>query len=110
MKCTHLAERIERLRPDASARDVARLCLLLTNTSRDVSDFRDDRVLTAAWREMDLRLRTATDQHQAMTEDLEGLVCSSDHEEQTWRLIRAFKVQSQILQLYLGGSVSERGS
>ena len=111
MKCTNLAERIERLRPGASVRDVARLCLLLTNSSHNVDELSDDGVLATAWNEMDLRLRSATDQHAAMTEDLECLETSDPRGftlAQIWRLIRTIKVQSQILQLYIGGPVLKR--
>jgi hypothetical protein len=96
------------LQPDAGARDVARLCLLLANTSDDVSKLDDDNLLTTAWREAALRLQAATDQHAAMTEDLESLAQSDPREftpDQIWVLIRAIKVQGQILQLYLGEPV-----
>jgi hypothetical protein len=108
MTCQQLAYRIENLQPDAGVRDVARLCLLLANTSDDVTKLDDDRQLTAAWREASLRLQAATDQHAAMTEELELLARSDPREftpEQIWVLIRAIKVQGQILQLYLGEPV-----
>jgi hypothetical protein len=105
MKCTDLARRIERLRPGSDARDVARLCLLLTNAANDLADFEDDVALASAWKEMDLRMQAATDQHAAMTEELECLARSDPQKftpGQIWILIRAIKVQSQILQLYVG--------
>ncbi|MGE0756333.1 MAG: hypothetical protein AB7F89_23310 [Pirellulaceae bacterium] len=105
MKCTDLARRIERLRPGAEARDVARLCLLLTNSADDLAALGEDERLTEAWKEMDLRLQAATDQHAAMTEELECLARSDPQRfsaEQVWILIRAIKVQSQILQMYIG--------
>jgi len=109
MTCHHLAHRIQQLQPDAGARDVARLCLLLTNLSDDVSKLvEDDALLTQTWREASLRLQAATDQHAAMTEELESLARSDPREftpEQIWVLIRAIKVQGQILQLYLGEPV-----
>ena len=107
MKCTDLAERIERLRPGAEVRDVARLCLLLCNARRDLKDLADDTSLASAWKEMDLRMQLATDQHAAMTEELESLARSDPRKfnpEQVWILIRAIKVQSQILQMYVGES------
>jgi hypothetical protein len=108
MTCQQLAHHIQRLQPDAQARDVARLCLLLTNATDDVSKFDSDRELTSAWREAGLRLQLATDQHAAMTEELESLADSDPCEftpDQIWILIRAIKVQGQILQLYLGEPV-----
>ncbi len=105
MKCAELAERIEKLQPDADTRDVARLCLLLSNGAQPVDHLSDDAKLTRAWKEMGLRLQAATDQHAAMTEELERLAKSDPKKftpDQIWILIRAIKVQSQILQLYIG--------
>ncbi len=105
MNCHDLAARIELLQPEAMPRDVARLCLLLTNFVDDIGDLEDEDHLSQAWQEMGIRLQAATDQHAAMTEDLEELAQrdpSSFSLEQVWILIRAIKVQSQILQLYVG--------
>jgi len=105
MNCQELAGRIESLQPGAEARDVARLCLLLTNATQDVTRLQDDHFLTKTWREMGLRLKAATDQHAAMTEELESLAKSDPQQfspQQIWVLIRAIKVQSQILNLYVG--------
>jgi hypothetical protein len=105
MKCTELATRIEKLQPEADAGDVARLCLLLNNSPQDFGDLTDDDILTQAWKEMSLRLQAATDQHAAMTDELEQLAKSDPKKfssDQIWILIRAIKVQSQILQLYIG--------
>ena len=76
MNCAELAERIKRLHPEAASRDVARLCLLLANTADDVSCYEDNAALPAAWKEIGLRLQAATDQHAAMTEELESLARS----------------------------------
>ena len=108
MKCAELAERIEELQPGADTRDVARLCLLLSNGTYPVENLTDTQVLTQAWKEMGLKLQAATDQHAAMTEELECLARSDPQKfepEQIWVLIRAIKVQSQILQLYVGDPV-----
>jgi hypothetical protein len=105
MKCDQLAVRLEELQPEADIRDVARLCLLLSNSREDVAELEDDQLLVEAWKEMGLRLQAATDQHAAMTEELELLARSDPRKfspEQIWVLIRAIKVQSQVLQLYLG--------
>ena len=110
MNCQELASRIERLQPGADARDVARLCLLLTNSTENYDELADDRTLTAVWREMGLRLQAATDQHAAMTDDLETLARTDPQRftpQQIWVLIRAIKVQSQILQLYVGEPAME---
>ena len=108
--CHDLAAHIERLQPEAMPRDVARLCLLLVNFVDDIARFEDDAALSRAWQEMSIKLQAATDQHAAMTEDLEVLANSNPRNftlEQIWTLIRAIKVQSQILQLYVGRTPSQ---
>ena len=105
LNCQTLASRIEAMQPQAEIRDVARLCLLLSNAVNDVDRLTDDSALKSAWKEMGLRLQAATDQHAAMTEELEMLAKSDPRQftpDQIWVLIRAIKVQSQILQLYVG--------
>lgn len=106
MNCTELAQRIQDLEPAASAQDVARVCLLLANqNAQRLEALRDEDRLRRAWSETSLKLQAATDQHAAMTQELEDLA-SSDPEkydrDQVWVLIRAIKVQSQVLQLYVG--------
>lgn len=105
MNCKELAQRIEQLQPEADTRDVARICLLLSNAVDNIEQLTDEDRLTDAWKEMGLRLQLATDQHAAMTEELEDLARSDPQKfssDQIWILIRAIKVQSQVLQLYLG--------
>jgi hypothetical protein len=105
MNCQRLAARIQALDPTADIREVARTCLLLCNTLESLDTLQDDQTLADAWRELGLKLQLATDQHAAMTEELEQLARSDPegfNKEQVWVLIRAIKVQSQVLQLYLG--------
>lgn len=105
MNCQKLAACIENLQPQAMPRDVARLCLLLTNFVPNTETLQDESQLTEAWQQMGLRLQAATDQHAAMTEELETLSQSDPEKfspDQVWVLIRAIKVQSQVLQLYVG--------
>ena len=107
MKCTDLARCIERIRPEAHPRDVARLCLLLANGCSNLDELGNDAALISAWKEMELRMQAVTDQHAAMTEELDN-VARSDPKRftpaQIWMLIRVIKVQSQMLQLYVGQS------
>ena len=105
MSCAELAEQIERLQPSAAPQDVARLCLLLTNSVDELEALREQRSLHDAWKRTGLKLQVATDQHAAMTEELEELAASdpkSFTQDQIWILIRAIKVQSQVLQMYVG--------
>ncbi|QDU94982.1 hypothetical protein [Lignipirellula cremea] len=110
MNCQQLAERIGEIQPGAAPGDVARLCLLLSNAVEDLSDLEDGEYLNKAWREIGLRLQAASDQHAAMTEELEDLARSDPRKftpDQIWILIRAIKVQSQVLQFYVGNTVLE---
>jgi hypothetical protein len=105
MTCQDLAARIQKIQPAAVPRDVARLCLLLTNLVDDVATLEDERRLAEAWKQTGLRLQAATDQHAAMTQELERLAQSDPEKftpDQIWVLVRAIKVQSQVLSLYVG--------
>ena len=105
ISCGELAQQIERLQPNAAPQDVARLCLLLTNSADDLETLREPHALHDAWKRTGLKLQVATDQHAAMTEELEQLAASDPQsftQDQIWVLIRAIKVQSQVLQMYVG--------
>ena len=105
MNCQLLAENIQKLQPEASTQDVARLCLLLANKSDELDEFEEIEKLRSAWSEISMKLQAATDQHAAMTEELEDLARSDPEKfsrDQIWVLIRAIKVQSQVLQMYVG--------
>lgn len=108
MNCQTLAESIQRLHPEADTGDVARLCLLLSNTVENLTALEDQTSLADAWQKVSLQLQSATDQHAAMTLELEELASSDPKQfspDQIWVLIRAIKVQSQILQMYVGQQV-----
>ena len=108
MTCDELARRIQQLEPRATPQDVARVSLLLANNTPQLDELRDQESLTAAWKQTGLKLQAATDQHAAMTEELEALAAGDPEkysQDQVWVLIRAIKVQSQILQLYVGQPV-----
>ncbi len=105
MNCQQLVAEIERIQPSAMPCDVARLCLLLTNFVDDFDSLADSQVLAQAWKDIGIRVQAATDQHAAMTQELEELAGGDPQKfspEQIWVLIRAIKVQSQVLQLYVG--------
>lgn len=105
MTCPELARLIENLEPRATPQDVARVCLLLTNQHGSLDELQNPDRLREAWKQASLMLQAATDQHAAMTAELEALAASDPEKydrEQVWVLIRAIKVQSQVLQLYVG--------
>lgn len=102
MQCQRLAERISELNPEMPAVEVARLCLLILNSHPTESDFDDDQ-LRRHCKSARFRLKAAADQHAAMTAELDAL-CSDGPQQfdpdQIWTLVRAIKVQSQVLDLY----------
>ena len=103
MNCHDLALRISSLQPQLSQSDVARLCLLILNQTKDLGQLEDEAELVRIWRNASFRLESATDQHAAVTEEL-GQICNAGPiqftPDQIWMLLRAVKVQSQILDLY----------
>jgi len=106
MRCQALAERIEVIDPEAKTPDVARLCLLVSNLVENLDELEDNDQLSRVHRDATLRLQMGVDQHAAVTQELETLANSDPKDfdrEQIWVLLRAIKVQSQILQQYIGG-------
>ena len=113
MNSSELARRIDELQPDATPLEIARLVLLIQNAVDDIDELEDEERLLTVWREINWRLEAATDQHAAMTDELENLAKSDPQEfspDQIWILIRAIKVQSQILRLSVGDQCCEVGT
>ena len=105
MTCHDLAARIEEFQPEAMPRDIARLCLLLTNCVDDIAELDEESRFSEVWREASMRLQAATDQHTAMAAELDALARTPPESftmEEVQTLIRAIKVQSQVLRLYVG--------
>ncbi|MGB7343833.1 MAG: hypothetical protein WBD20_06455 [Pirellulaceae bacterium] len=103
MNCQTLAQRISELQPELAAGDVARLCLLILSSAADIDALADDDVLMKAWRNASFRLEAATDQHAAVSVELDEMCSGGPVQftpDQLWILLRAVKVQSQILELY----------
>ena len=105
MKIHELASKIEQIQPSSDPRDVARACLMLANNTETLDELKSEERLIEAWKDVGLRLQFATDQHAAVTQELEDLAASDPEKfssEQIWILVRAIKVQGQVLQMYLG--------
>ncbi len=103
MTCQELAEKLANLQPAASSTDIARLCLLILNSASDSSALQDDDYLQTAHRAACFRLEAAADQHAAMSDELESLCQDGPvrfSPDQIWTLLRAVKVQNQLLELY----------
>jgi len=103
MTCHDLAQRLAELRPDLTPVEIARLCLVLLAGSPHPERLDDDRQLMSAWQNASFRLEAATDQHAAVVAELEALLGDGPIEftpDQLWTLLRAVKVQSQLLELF----------
>ena len=112
MNCTEIASKIERQNPNATALEVARMCALICSAVSDSSELENDERFVEVWDEVNMRIQAATDQHAAVTEELETL-SSSDPltftQDQIWILVRSIKVQNQLLRLYVGDPTLEMG-
>ena len=84
--------------------EIARLCLLILNEHHSELDGMPDDAMLRRWcKSAGFRLKAAADQHAAMTDELDALCSNGANRfdpDQLWTLVRAVKVQSQILDLY----------
>ena len=103
MTCAELANRISRLQPGLNAVETARITLMILSQCDDHQLLQDDEALVTAWKNATFRLEAASDQHAAVAEELR-MMCSEGPvqftPDQLWVLLRAVKVQSQILGFY----------
>lgn len=107
MNCSQLITKIEQRIPESTPLDVSRLCTLICSLVEDLDQMDNEDYFESVWEEVNLRLHAANDQHAAMTAELEELTNSDPRKyspDQIWILVRAIKVQSQVLRLYLGES------
>lgn len=103
MNCHQLAEQLASDRPDLSPVEIARLCLILLNRESSPDRLLDPPTRLKAWRNASFRFEAATDQHSAILEELDELLGDAPIQfspDQLWTLLRAVKVQSQMLELY----------
>ncbi len=103
MTCHELARRLSELQPSLSAVDVARLSLMILSQCDDPNQLSDEQSLLSAWKNATFRLEAASDQHAAVAEELDTICGDGPVQfspDQLWILLRAVKVQSQILELY----------
>lgn len=102
MNCSELTQVIERRMPDASPREVARILTVMLS-AETASDQEPAAVIgEKCWERANLTLRSAMEQHEAITRELEDLANSDPKQftpDQVWTLIRAIKVQNQLLRL-----------
>ena len=101
---------LEELYPAQSPSDLLRIALLLTlHVPEWECIVESEAELSRQCHEVSLRMGAAGDQHAAVAAELDQLAATSPCEyspEHLWTLVRAIRVQSQILDLYLGMAVA----
>ncbi len=106
MRLCELVAEIERFQPEAEPSTVARMAMLLALSNVNLDELRRRDEFERQYHEIENRIRASMDQHAAVAEELDTLASSDPCEfspDHLWTLIRAIKVQSQILSLYLDG-------
>ncbi len=76
--------------------------MILTQTN-DTDSLSSETELINAWKNASFRLEAASDQHAAVADELDQLCGDGPIEfspDQLWLLLRAVKIQGQLLELY----------
>ena len=105
MNAIELVQAITESRPDLALEEHLRLALLVSVQVADRKQLEDPQLLSAQADTVLAKLAASTDQHAAMTDEIDSLAATAPCEfrpEHVWTLVRALRVQSQILNLYLG--------
>lgn len=105
INCQQLAGRLRELYPEYTEAEIAQLCLLIYRTLTPASRLESSAQVHQAARAAQFRLDAVADQHTAMTEELTELFGDGPlrfSADQIWTLLRAVKVQNQLLELYVG--------
>ncbi|MEM7474478.1 MAG: hypothetical protein AAF483_05740 [Planctomycetota bacterium] len=105
MNARDLVDAIAKIRPEYTAADHLRIALLLSLQNEDLQKFSDHTQLERQLLEVTIQLSATSDQHAAVSTELDSLATTSPCEftqKHLWTLVKALKVQSQILNLYLG--------
>jgi hypothetical protein len=100
-----IIRRLTRLYPHYGQAELLRLALLLSLHHPEVQAERSEAELRAVCQEIVLQCSAAGDQHAAVADELDSLAATAPCEfspQHVFTLVRAIKVQSQVLNLYLG--------
>ena len=83
---------------------------MFLNSVDDADLLDNEDIFEEVSRDVKMKFQAATDQHAGMTSELEKLACSDPRKfspDQIWVLVRAIKVQSQVLRLFSGDSTTD---
>ena len=104
MALAQLIQQLEAIEPNMPPSHTARLLLLLVQACSDsLDELVDEASIVRRLRPIELQLQSAQDQESAVAEELDQLASSHPAEfspSHVWTLIRALKVQKQIIDLY----------
>ncbi len=109
MEPTRLLQEVLAEMPGAPAAEAFRMAMLLCHAAPSVDALDDDRLRTKLLGEVQLQIAMHEDQHAAIASELDALARTEPCEfsvNHLWTLIRAIKVQSQLLNFYLGPQVT----
>ena len=104
MEINELIQRISKMCGHKEPSELLRMAFLVS-LRIDNLDSLTDEILQQLYSDVTLELQAANDQHAAVSEELDELAESQPCEfspTHVWTLVRAIKVQSRCLQLYLG--------
>ena len=104
MSLSNLVLQVEKRLPGADSTDIARMVLLLSLRNPSLDRLSNPNELEREFRDVQYRIQATSDQHSAVAEELDSLAGSDASDfspDHVWTLIRAIKVQSHILQMYL---------
>ena len=109
MEPTRLLQEVLAEMPGAPAAEVFRLAMLLCHAAPSIEALSDDQLRAKLLSDIQLQISMHEDQHSAIASELDSLASTEPCEfnvNHLWTLIRAIKVQSQLLNFYLGPQVT----
>ncbi len=104
MQIYELIDRLTKLCGHDNDSELLRIAFLISLRVDDLSEL-DDASLELHYRSIAMELQSATDQHAAISDELDQLASTQPCEfspDHVWTLVRAIKVQSRFLQMYVG--------
>ncbi len=105
MDANRLVEVVTHYMPSASPAEVLCMSMLICHHVESIDSLEMGDDLESLVRDLNLQLSLHEDQHAAIAEDLDSLASTEPTQfnvQHLWTLIRAIKVQSQLLNFYIG--------
>lgn len=105
-----LIRRLAQLYPAYGPAELLRIGLLVSLQEADIETCSDSE-LEEKCQQISMQMSAASDQHAAVCDELDSLAATTPCDfspTHVWTLVRAIKIQSQVLNLYLGPLESAR--